>query len=465
MNKHRPSLPGISRRGFLRVGAVGVSAYYLLPSAPPWNVQASTKVALRGSAEQCIFLFLNGGPSQIDTFDFKEGRWTPPDFDLRTIKGGPLKLPYGLFPKMAEKMDDVAIVRSVEAWEAGHSRAQFYLQVAHPISPARRNEMPSIGAVIAHETRSRRKATDFLPPFVSMNFGAGGGAGLIGAGCLDPSTNPLALDTKQDLNFVLAEAERQRFDRRWGLLKKLEEAQQTAHVAKARETDEYQSHYAGAHSMMLASGIGKVLTLAEEDRKAYGSSSLGDACVLARNLIAADAGTRHVLISHDGWDSHANIYDKSKPSNHYALCRELDGALSQLLSDLARLKARDGSRLLDKTMIVAMGEFGRTVGDLTVNKGRDHNRFASTTLFAGGGVKGGRIIGATDETGGKVADPGWSRKRSIYTEDVVATIYSALGIDWTKKITNTPSGRAFEYLESVSGTTFVNFAEIDPLYS
>jgi uncharacterized protein (DUF1501 family) len=288
-----------------------------------------------------------------------------------------------------------------------------------------------------------------------MNFGAGGGAGLIGAGCLDPANNPLALDTKQDLNFVLAEAERHRFERRWGLLRKLEDAQQAAHVAKARETDEYESHYAGARSMMLASGIGKVLTLPEEDRKAYGNSSLGDACVLARNLIAADAGTRHVLISHDGWDFHANIYDKSKPSNHYTLCRELDGALSQLLTDLARLKTRDGSRLLDKTMIVAMGEFGRTVGDLTVNNGRDHNRFASTTLFAGGGVKG----------GGRVADPGWSRKRSIYTEDVVATIYSALGIDWTKKITNTPSGRAFEYLESVSGTTFVNFAEIDPLYS
>lgn len=216
--------------------------------------------------------------------------------------------------------------------------------------------------------------------------------------------------------------------------------------------------------MMLADGIGKVLKLNEEERKAYGSSGLGDACILARNLVSAEAGTRHILIAHDGWDFHANIFDKSKPSNHYTVCRELDSALSQLLTDLALTKAADGSRLLDKTLIVCMGEFGRTVGDLTVNKGRDHNRFASTTLFAGGGVKGARIIGATDETGGKVADPGWSRKRSIYTEDVVATIYSALGIDWTKKITDTPSGRAFEYLEPVSGTTFVQFAEIDPLY-
>lgn len=114
---------------------------------------------------------------------------------------------------------------------------------------------------------------------------------------------------------------------------------------------------------------------------------------------------------------------------------------------------------------MCMGEFGRTVGPLTVNKGRDHHRFASTTLFAGGGVKGDRIIGATDPTGGKVVDPGWGKKRSIYIEDIVATLYSTLGIDWSKKITNTPSGRAFEYLESVSGTTFLDVGEIESLFT
>jgi uncharacterized protein (DUF1501 family) len=216
--------------------------------------------------------------------------------------------------------------------------------------------------------------------------------------------------------------------------------------------------------MMLADGIAKVLTINPEERKGYGASSLGDACILARNLLTADAGTRHILIQHEGWDFHANIYDKSKPSNHYTVSRELDGALSSLLTDLRQIRTKDGSSLLDKTMVVVMGEFGRTVGDLTVNKGRDHNRFASTALFAGGGVKGGQIIGATDETGGKVADPGWDKERSIYTEDVTATMYSALGIDWTKKITDTPSGRAFEYLEPASGTTFVDFGEIGPLF-
>src|SRR5262245_56564145 len=173
-------VPKLSRRAFLRVGPVGVSCFYLLPVLAPRNVRASAKVKPRGSAEYCIFLFLNGGASQIDTFDFKEGRWTPPDFDLRTVKGGLLKLPVGLFPRLSERMDDLAVVRSGEAWEAGHSRAQFYLQVAHPISPARRNEMPSIGTIVAYEMESRRKASDFLPPFVSLNFGTGAGSGIIG---------------------------------------------------------------------------------------------------------------------------------------------------------------------------------------------------------------------------------------------------------------------------------------------
>jgi uncharacterized protein (DUF1501 family) len=111
-----------------------------------------------------------------------------------------------------------------------------------------------------------------------------------------------------------------------------------------------------------------------------------------------------------------------------------------------------------------MDEFGRTGGELTVNKGRDHQRFASTTVFAGGGVKGGRVIGVTDAKGEKVVEPGWGKKRSIYTEDAVATMYSTLGIDWTKKITTTPSGRAFEYLEQVSGTTFLDVEPIEPLF-
>jgi uncharacterized protein (DUF1501 family) len=120
--------------------------------------------------------------------------------------------------------------------------------------------------------------------------------------------------------------------------------------------------------------------------------------------------------------------------------------------------------LLDRTLIVCMGEFGRTTGDLTPGKGRDHHRFAMSGLFAGAGILGGRAIGATDELGARVVSSGWAKKRSIYPEDVGATIYSALGIDWTKEITNTPSGRAFQYVEFQSGTDFLDVSEIAELF-
>src|SRR5215469_6455990 len=158
-------VPTLNRRHFFRTGSVWVSGYWLLPMLTPYNVEAKENAGLRGGAEYCIFLFLNGGASQLDTFDIKEGKWTPADFDVRTVKPG-VRLPYGLFPKLAGQLDHLVIARSMEAWESAHSRAQYYMQVGHPFSPARRNEMPAVGTVVAYEFAARRKPSDFLPPFV-----------------------------------------------------------------------------------------------------------------------------------------------------------------------------------------------------------------------------------------------------------------------------------------------------------
>jgi uncharacterized protein (DUF1501 family) len=217
--------------------------------------------------------------------------------------------------------------------------------------------------------------------------------------------------------------------------------------------------------MMTARGLAETFKIPEEDRARYGSSTLGDSCILARNLVHSGAGTRFISISHNGWDLHADMYDPKNKRNHYGLCRELDCAFAALLTDLGMLRAKDGQTLLEKTFIVCMGEFGRTGGDLTVNKGRDHNRSAFSAAFAGAGVKGGRAFGVTDSDGVKVLQSQWNEKRSIYPEDVMVTIYSLLGIDWTKKITNTPSGRAFEYIEQQSGTDFVRFREVSNLFA
>jgi len=180
--------------------------------------------------------------------------------------------------------------------------------------------------------------------------------------------------------------------------------------------------------------------------------------------VAADAGKNFIGISNSGWYLHGNEYKKSEKTNQYTLCRELDDCLSALLDDLSNSKDRKGSSLLERTLIVCMGEFGRTPGELNPNKGRDHHRFASTAVFSGAGVKGGRAVGQTDEIGGRVVASGWHKKRSMYPEDVVATIYSALGIDWSKRITNTPSGRTFDYIETTSGTDFLDPNEISELY-
>jgi len=216
--------------------------------------------------------------------------------------------------------------------------------------------------------------------------------------------------------------------------------------------------------MMKRPEIGKILQFSQEEHQRYGASSLGDGCVVARNLVAADAGSHFISVAQDGWDLHSNIYKKDEKINHYTLCRDLDNAYSSLLDDLSTRKDKQGRTLLDRTLIVCMGEFGRTPGDITPNKGRDHHRYASTSVFSGGGVKAGRTLGATDGIGAKVVDPGWNRKRSIYTEDIIATIYSALGIDWTKRITNTPSGRAFDYIEFTSATDFINPGEVSELF-
>jgi len=423
----------------------------------PIDVVAKENVTPRGGAEYCIFLFLNGAASQLDSFDIKEGKWTPPDFDVRTVKPG-IRLPYGLFPNLSGNLDRLVIARSVEAWESAHSRAQYYMQVGHPFSPARRNEMPALGAVIASEFASRRKESDFLPPFVAMNF-SGTSAGLVRQGCLPNSFGPLPIEMKQGTEFVIDPKERMVFDRRWRLREMLEGS-----TGAAEPSQEFDAFYSSALSMMTAPGLAEAFKIPEEDRARYGGSTLGDSCILARNLVRSGAGARFISISHNGWDLHADMYDPKNKRNHYGLCRELDSAFAALLADLAKLPAKDGQTLLEKTFIVCMGEFGRTGGDLTVNKGRDHNRSAFSAVFAGAGVKGGRAFGVTDSNGVNVLQSEWNEKRSIYPEDVIVTIYSHLGIDWTKKITNTPSGRAFEYIEQQSGTDFVRFREISNLF-
>ncbi len=453
-------IPQLRRRDFFRVGAVGVSGYSLLPILSPLNVEAKEPVQPRGGGEVCILLFLQGGPSQLDTFDAKEGKWTPPDFDIKTISPG-FRMPFGLLPQLAGRAQKYAVLRSLEFWEGEHIRGTYYLQAGRIFSPARQLEIPSVGSVIAYESRKQRKAGDFLPPFVAMNMDT---SQLLGPGMLNSNCSPMPLFSDAPPPFAMEEKDRADFDRRRGLLRDLDQEWRTGDTHRGRIFSDLDEYYQSAYPLLTNAKAGSVFSCKPEDHKRYGESDLGDACIMARNIVEADAGTRFIFIAQTGWDLHSKIYDKKTKYNQYSQCKALDLALSNLLDDLEAKSDKAGKRLIDKAFVVCMGEFGRTPGPLTHIAGRDHYRYAGVGLFAGAGVKGGRVYGATDENGAKIVEPGWHKKRSIYPEDILITLYSVMGIDWTKTITQTPSGRAFEYIENISPKGYMNFGEIKELF-
>ncbi len=443
----------------MRVGTLGVSGFSLLPMLRAQNVTAGRKVQAKGGAEVCIFLFLQGGPSQMDTFDVKENQWTPEDFDIQTIHQG-LRMPMGLLPELAERHQKYATIRSMEAWEAEHARGTYYLQAGRILSPARLKEIPAVGSIVAYEKLAERKDSDFLPPFISMDMST---SELVGCGMFSSKTAPMALFSSDPPPFVVDESERASYQRRRALLGQLDREWRMEDTHRGRIFSDMDQYYQSAYPMLENPQAGAVFQIKPEDRERYGKSGVGDALVLARNIVEADAGTRFIFVAHPGWDLHGKAYDKG--AGQYKLCNELDPALSGLLDDLEARKDSEGNPLIDKTFIVCMGEFGRTPGELTLQGGRDHHRYAAVGLFAGAGVQGGRIIGGTDEEGGRVKDVGWQHDRSIYPEDVLVTMYSKMGIDWTKKVNQTPSGRPFEYIEDISPEGAMEFQEIHELFS
>ncbi len=462
--------PTLTRRKFWQYGSLSVTGGVLAPLAARLNAAATTNVEARGTADCVIFLNLVGGPSQMDTFDYKPYKFTPDDLDARRHGLG-IQWPYGLLPKTAGILDDAVLVRSMAAWETLHNLGQFYLQVGHAFNAARAKEMPCIGSVVAYETRSKAKPSDYLPPFVAMNFPAGAVNGtLIREGFLDSSTAPLTLDVRKGGNmpFLLEEGYRERFHQRLDFLHSFDTSRQAQGSGVNKMVREWDAFTSGAERMIRSPQVAGIFALDAAERKRYGSSAFGDACMIARNMVASGGGARFILVNQGGWDHHGDIYGKGDKSTMedrrargglYSNCGELDPALASLATDL---KAKGK---LDRTLICVMGEFGRTPGNLTDIKGRDHWPNVRCGLFLGGGVKGGKVIGATDDQGAKITKFEWHKNRPVYPEDVTATIYSALGIDWTKRLTGAPSGREFIYVEDMSPTGFIGSTEIKELFS
>ena len=465
MEKHQRNIPSLDRRELLKVGGISLAGGFL-NAFRPFNVRAQQKVQPMATARQVLFINIDGGMSQIDTLDAKEGAWTPSYFDIRSFSND-LKLPFGIMPNLPGVLDKVTVVRSMSAWDVVHGRAQYYIQTGHPLNLALAKEVPSIGAVVCHELAKQRKASDSLPAYIAMNS-AGSQAGLINQGFLSAEFGPMSLSVGDAApNLAPQKGMEETFQRRWERLQQLDGTLRGGDPKADRSFGDYHEYYKGARAIMNDPRVPEVLKLTDEDKKRYGNSAIGNSLILARNLFQADAGTRFILASHGGWDHHGNIY-KENSRNHPVLIRELDVAFANLIKDLDAIpsKTQTGKTLLDETLVIVMSEFGRTPGPISeTRKGREHYMQVHAGIVAGGGTKRGAVIGRTDEHGGKIVESGWSAKRPIYMEDIACTIYSALGIDWTKTLENTPSGRSFHYVEPASGTKYVGFKPVQEFFA
>ncbi len=463
--KNRLSL---TRRELLRASGLSIAGGYLnafVPHNVRANIRAGQNAKPKATARQVLFVNLDGGMSQVDSLDAKEGAWTPDYFDIRSF-GNDLKLPAGVFKQLPGVLDKLTVVRSMAAWDVVHGRAQYYIQTGHPLNLALSKEVPALGAVVCSELAAQRKASDSLPGYIAMNL-AGNQAGLINQGFMSAEYGPMSLSVGDaPPNLAPPKGQEATMARRWERLQQMDSALRSGKEAD-RSFGDFHEYYRGAWAIMNDPRVAEIFSLSDEDKKRYGASSIGNSLALARNLFKADAGTRFIMASHGGWDHHGNIY-KENSRNHVVLMKELDAAFSALLNDLDAIPSQHdkGKTLLDETLVIAMSEFGRTTGAISeTRKGREHYMYAFSGMLAGGGIRRGAVIGKTDEAGGKITDAGWSGKRPIYMEDIACTIYSALGIDWTKSIDTTPSGRAFHYVEPASGTKYMNFQPVREFFA
>jgi hypothetical protein len=436
--------PALDRRVFFRHLGSAVAGSFFLPGRSLETVAKGATPTI-GTAKNVIFVLMAGGASHVDTFDLKEGAWTRPAMEPTSY--GDIRWPRGLLPKLAEQIDNIALLRSVRSWALVHGLSQQWVMIGRNPLSGLSKIAPHIGSVVSRELKAADRT---LPGFISLNAGSGPAQGYLepehapfyvspGGGGLGNTTHPLGPAG---------------LDRRYGLLLELD-AETRSGVDLGPAIDEMEQFNTAARLMMYNATVDNVFRFDANERARYGNSGFGNACITARNLLRANLGTRFIQITSGGWDNHSAIYDGGalNPSNAASVGRTFDAGLGTLIADLKS----DG--LLDETLIVAMGEFGRTVGALNGQNGRDHFP-QQAVLVAGAKVKGKTAIGVTDSIGRETLEPGWRAEREIRAEDVEATIYSALGVDWQKVYYDDPLGRGFALVPTNQGHEYLPVHEL-----
>ena len=443
--------PVLGRRNFFQLAGAGVAGYFLTPMLNNEVIaQAPITGKVYSTARNCILVFLNGAPSHVDTFDLKVGAWTPADFNPTSYNG--TLFPQGLMPNLAAQIDKLAIIRSLRAPALVHSLQQQWVQIARSPATQLGKIAPHIGSVVSMEFEAQRRVDQKLPVFLSLNGNPQAGPGYFNGrhAAFNVNASPNGLGS-------LSNADGQtRFETRYRMLQSLE-GNLRGNSLLGGEVTTMGDFYERSKGMMYNPAVYAVFRFTSTDQQRYGNNGFGNSCIVARNLVKADEGTRFIQLNLGGWDNHSNIYAAN--GGIYGPARTLDVGLANLMTDLAATPGVNGGTLLDETLIVAVGEFGRTVGTPNNQAGRDHF-FQHFAMLAGGGVKGGRVIGSTTATGGGVLETGWSQNRPVANEDLAATIYSALGINYLTIRRDDPFGRGFEYVPFANDGAWVPVTEV-----
>lgn len=432
-----PSRGSLSRREFVRIGgltALGLGLGLGTPQRafPTERTPQTFSTERPGKAKRAVLIWLDGGPSHLEMFDLKpdapsevRGPFQPIATSVSGIQISEL------FPQLATRMQHAAIARSVTSPLGEHNLGTHYLQTGYPPTPAL--EYPVIGSVVAHLDEFPRS----LPAHIAVPSFRVGGQRLSGNGYLPRSTQPFEVGGDpaqpnfrvQGLDFYPG-VDGQRLDRRRQYLEQLD--------AFARTADESVSEsqakpFEQAYRLIASPAAKAAFDLAQESdatRNRYGRRTIGQSTLLARRLIEADVP--FVTVNYPGWDTHQQLYTRLKEGftgakTPVGLVPSLDLALAALLDDLS------DRGLLDETLVIVMGEFGRTP-KLNTQGGRDHWPRVFSVLLAGGGIRGGQVIGSSDATGESPKD------RPITPADLAATIFTLLGID-PQRLLHTADGR------------------------
>jgi len=386
------------------------------------------KAATSGIPTSCILVWMDGGPSHYETFDPKPKAPSEIRGDYETIA---TKIPGVHFSKHMRRLaaisDKLAVVRSIRHEQGNHGAGNHYMMTgAPPRIPVGCGAFvsfhPSLGSVTAYE----RGVQGGLPPYFSMpSMTRSGGPNFLGAKYAPfvVADNPNARDFQVRDVAPPRGLDIGRFESRRDLRARVDRFRRFVDKAAADPATVLDDYYEQGYNLMASPEARRAFEIQSENEKvrdAYGRTSFGQRCLLARRLV--EAGVPFVTLHEGGWDHHVSIFsglDRKLPP--------FENAVAALIEDL------DSRGLLDTTLVVVLGEFGRTP---KINKdgGRDHWSNAMSVLFAGCGTPGGTVVGATDARGYTAVE------RILSPENFASTIYTKLGID-PGKIYYTPNGR------------------------